>query len=285
VSVVGAVLLALLVVALSAALWLALHHDAVRALGRRIASLPPLRRVAAAAHRHDVPASLARHLGVEQAVALVLVVGLVAVAGLGVVFAYLLDGVLDGDGIAHVDQPVSGWLAAHRDGSLTAVFRAVTQLGGPPGLAVQAGVAAAVAAWAVRSWLPVLLVATAGGGIGLMIAVVKALAGRPRPPRPYTVLIETGWSFPSGHAAGTATIAFCGGWVLTRWAVRAWAARVVMWTVVLLLVGAVGLSRVYLGVHYVSDVLAGWVLGALWAGTVVLVGTWWDAPRRGRRPT
>lgn len=284
-SVVGAVLLIVLVVAVSAALWLALHRGPVRTIGRRVSDLPPLRRFAAVADRHGFPALLARRLGMEQTAALVLVVGLLAVAALAVAFTYLLDSVLEGDGIAHVDQPASQWLAAHRDGPLTSVLRVVTQMGSPQALAVAAGITGAVAAWTARSWLPVLLMATAAGGIGLMIVAVKALAGRPRPPHPYAVLTEAGWSFPSGHAAGTAAIALCSAWVLTRWTLPAWAAQVGAWTVALLLVGAVGLSRIYLGVHYVSDVLAGWVLGALWAGAVVLTGAWWDDTRRARRPT
>ena len=52
-----------------------------------------------------------------------------------------------------------------------------------------------------------------------------------------------------------------------------------VWSIAIGVTGAVGFSRVYLGVHYVSDVLAGWLLGAAWAGTVILVGSWWEATR------
>jgi undecaprenyl-diphosphatase len=48
------------------------------------------------------------------------------------------------------------------------------------------------------------------------------------------------------------------------------------------LAAVIGFSRVYLGVHYVSDVLAGWLLGMTWAGVVMLVGSWWDNARRVR---
>jgi undecaprenyl-diphosphatase len=57
---------------------------------------------------------------------------------------------------------------------------------------------------------------------------------------------------------------------------------VVVWTVAVGVVAVMGFSRVYLGVHYFSDVLAGWLLGAAWAGAVMVIGSWWDNMRRAR---
>ena len=66
-------------------------------------------------------------------------------------------------------------------------------------------------------------------------------------------------------------------WMLTRWVIRSWNGRALVCTAAALLVGMVGFSRVYLGVHYFSDVAAGWLLGAVWAGTVALACGWWEA--------
>jgi undecaprenyl-diphosphatase len=57
---------------------------------------------------------------------------------------------------------------------------------------------------------------------------------------------------------------------------------VTVWALAIGVTFVVGFSRVYLGVHYVSDVLSGWLLGTAWAGTVMLVGSWWDDTQRAR---
>jgi len=70
--------------------------------------------------------------------------------------------------------------------------------------------------------------------------------------------------------------------MLTRWLIASWTGRVIAWTVAIGFAALIGFSRVYLGVHYVSDVVAGWLLGATWAVIVMLVGSWWDNTRRAR---
>jgi len=198
---------------------------------------------------------------------------------LAVVFTYLLDSVLDGEGIAAVDRPVSRWLAGHRDGWLTEVMRVITHAGDPGVLMVLAVAACAGVTWWKRSWLPIAVGVLGAGGIGLMVTAVKLVVGRSRPPLPFAAVTEDGYSFPSGHAAGITVAVLLTAWMLTCWVTRSWNARVLAWTSAVLLIGVVGFSRIYLGVHYLSDVAAGWVLGAVWAGTVELACGWWKAAR------
>ena len=98
------------------------------------------------------------------------------------------------------------------------------------------------------------------------------------------MIVEDGFSFPSGHATGTFTVAVLGAWMTSRWLLRDWAARVALWAIFLGAAGLVGFSRIYLGVHYVSDVVAGALLGAAWAVAVILVGAWWESSRRSAQP-
>jgi undecaprenyl-diphosphatase len=103
--------------------------------------------------------------------------------------------------------------------------------------------------------------------------VVKELVGRPRPALPHPLIHASGWSFPSGHALGSAAL-FASIAVLTASAVgRAWTVAIAV--VVPVVVAA---SRVCLGVHYVSDVGAGLVLG--WAVAAVLALAPTMAPTR-----
>jgi membrane-associated phospholipid phosphatase len=158
----------------------------------------------------------------------------------------------------------------------------VTEVGGAVPLAALAALTCAAVVWRRRSWPPVALALAGVSGVALVIVTAKALVVRDRPHISFAVIAEDGYSFPSGHATGTAAIAFLSAWMLTRWLITSWTGRVIAWTVAIGLAAVIGFSRVYLGVHYVSDVVAGWLLGMTWAGIVMLVGSWWDNTRRAR---
>lgn len=145
-----------------------------------------------------------------------------------------------------------------------------------------------VAAWIVSTVLTVALllqdrrreaVLVAGAmlsGLAVMTAL-KNLFERQRPPLPDRLVEISSFSFPSGHAMMTAILAG----VLVAVVLRDVLVRHVRITLVFLLVLyplAVGLSRVYLGAHWMTDVLAGWAFGALWAAFWILLTRTW--PRR-----
>ncbi len=108
------------------------------------------------------------------------------------------------------------------------------------------------------------------GGAALLNIVLKQLFARPRPDYPQAYLTAPGFSFPSGHAmisiAFYGTIAYLACSYLKRFH-----AKLLVSTGALVISGLIGFSRLYLGVHYISDVLAGWAAGIAWLAVCVLV--------------
>ncbi|AIK86281.1 phospholipid phosphatase [Corynebacterium glutamicum] len=112
--------------------------------------------------------------------------------------------------------------------------------------------------------------ATAPIAVGLANLIshfLKRAFERPRPNTAEHLVVETNFSFPSSHAVGAAACAVAMGYSVNRW----W--KLTLWVIALL----VGLSRLYVGVHWPSDVLAGWAIGAL---TSVVVFTSWNLLQR-----
>jgi membrane-associated phospholipid phosphatase len=197
-----------------------------------------------------------------------LVLGLTAVALTAVGAGTLVNNVTDGDGVALVDHPVARFVAAHRTAALTVVMKAISVLGGPASMTILALGLGLLLAGAWRSWTPLLVLAvTAAGSVGLT-AVFKAVLGRARPPLAQAVVAADGFGFPSGHAAAAAAVCGVAAWLCSV-RIQSWRGRIAVWTVATILAALVGISRVYLGVHWTSDVLGGWAFGILWVAVVV----------------
>ena len=120
-----------------------------------------------------------------------------------------------------------------------------------------------------RTWLPLALLAAAvAGAIGLY-GIVKPLVGRPRPPAAIWIGHYTGAAFPSGHA--TQSAAFYAMLAIVLGAGLSIRGRAILWSAAALVVLIVGASRIYLAAHWLTDVLAGYALGASWVAIVVAV--------------
>lgn len=126
-----------------------------------------------------------------------------------------------------------------------------------------------------RLWLTALATALATFSGGVIVDLVKGLVVRARPDLVPHLVDAHGYSFPSGHATSSAVVYLTLAALAGQVTPDALARRYLL-VVAVLLVGAIGCSRVYLGVHWPSDVLAGWSFGTLWA-----LG-WWSATARAR---
>ena len=198
-----------------------------------------------------------------------LAVGLVLCGLCTVGAAQVYDEVIDVDGVAVLDQPVLDGAMAARNPELTAVVKGYTNLGGPVGMPVLATTVLALLAWRSRSWEPLLLGLATGVGSLAMTVAGKAAVGRARPPLVDAVPpFETSFSFPSGHSLNALALSGIIVYVLVR---RQATARARVLTVVLGTVFALtmGLTRVYLGHHWLTDVLVAWLLALAWLAVVI----------------
>nr|WP_062395956.1 phosphatase PAP2 family protein [Pseudonocardia sp. AL041005-10] len=193
----------------------------------------------------------------------------------GVLIALAWTGVLQGG-----DTETAVGLAADRIPGVTVIALVVTELGNTVGSTAVALVGGAVLA--VRGRVAEgLCLAAVPLVASVVFTVVKRVLDRARPPADLQVMAVANESLPSGHATMVAAA-----WttlVLVLWPVLRSRGRVLLTACAVLWAGAVGFTRIYLGVHWLSDVLAGWTLGAALAFTGVTVLSLVLA-RRTRRP-
>jgi membrane protein DedA with SNARE-associated domain len=195
-------------------------------------------------------------------------------------FGVLLDQVIEGDTQSTIDGPVERFFVEHRDPALTTVMRIITQFGGGIVVASVLGAAAVVAYMRTRSprWAA-FFSATLVGALALD-DVVKFLVGRPRPTSSQLVEVS-GSAFPSGHA--TAAAAMCAALAYTLTRRSGWRRAVWIWAAALVVASLVAVSRVYLGVHWLTDVGGGMVLGVFWVAFTSSGLTLWGEVRHRRR--
>jgi undecaprenyl-diphosphatase len=154
------------------------------------------------------------------------------------------------------DNAVQAWFAAHQNPTVYKAAFALTWAGSPA-VMVLIALVAGVLFYRRRGRGKAGVVVAAPAVGGLVSGTVKVLFGRARPPGG-ALLNERTYSFPSGHAATSAAVIVTLCYVLAR-------ERVISWPVAILIGGAaplvVGLTRLYLNVHWATDVLAGWMVG------------------------
>ena len=175
----------------------------------------------------------------------------------------------DDDPLGPLDRDVAEWVASDLRGWVEWLARPFSWLGGWIGLTAL-GVAAGVLLVRQRAWLDLAFFLTAFLGSQLVVAFLKDWFDRPRPDVGPAVPLPESAAFPSGHAtAGVASLGALA--VLASERLPSRRARTWLWSAVVVGGLVVGLSRVALGVHYVTDVLAGWALGLAWLAACLIV--------------
>jgi membrane-associated phospholipid phosphatase len=194
-------------------------------------------------------------------------VGLASVAGFVALSVQVVSGRL-----SWLDASALGWVDAVRTARLTEVMRAVTHLGDGWTLGLLS-VAACCVLWGSGNRRATVFLLCVSAGAGLLDNGLKLAFARERPDIVLRMVRASGFAFPSGHAmASTAVYAALAHVAIGR--TRAWR-RWAMPMLAVVLVLVVGWSRVYLHVHYASDVLGGWLLGLSWyvlLGQLILGG-------------
>jgi undecaprenyl-diphosphatase len=156
---------------------------------------------------------------------------------------------------------LNNMIASH--GALVWALKAVTVLGSTAVLCIVVGLAVILLAIR-RLWRLALYLLVAGAGALVLNPVLKSLVGRLRPVLAHPIAHGTGSSFPSGHALGS-TVCY-GALLLVFLPAARGRLRTVLIVAVAAIILAVGMSRILLGVHYVSDVVGGWAIGMIWLG-------------------
>lgn len=169
-------------------------------------------------------------------------------------FGSIAEDVVTADTITVVDFEVARWFHAHRNPVLTKFMLFISDIHSVLGIILWSMLTALIFIWK-KDWYWLLGLAVSVGGGMLVNVLVKYAFHRARPSFDEPLLTLMTYSFPSGHTAGS--MLFYG--VLTAYLVchvRFWRWQIPIVTIAVLMVVIVGISRMYLGVHYLSDVLA-----------------------------
>ena len=174
-------------------------------------------------------------------------------------------------GIAGLDQPVLDWAVANRTPTSSHWVTDFTHIGGTVGGPIVALAVVGALVWAWRKWTPVLVMVPGLVGALLITVVGKDVTGRARPPQALAVPpFEVSASFPSGHTLNATVLAGLAVYLLLI-VTRRWWLGILGVVLAIGYAATMGLSRVWLGHHWLTDVVAGWLLGAAWVLGVITV--------------
>jgi membrane-associated phospholipid phosphatase len=212
-----------------------------------------------------------------------LTVGVLLLLGATSLFGVVAGEVLTDDHPTLTDVQVSVWLQAHHWQALIVLLLFITRVHSVAGVSVLT-----IAFWLYlrrqgqRGWLIILPITVFGGM--LLNVLLKSLFHQGRPVFEDPVLAFSGYGFPSGHTmAATCFYGAVAAFVTSR--TRVWSGQVLVLTLAGFMILLVGFSRVYLGAHYLSDVLGAMMEGLAWVALCLTAASTTGRARRDRRGT
>ena len=262
------ILVVLIVAVVVAARAVVRREGAVRTWARAQKERPGVARLLGRFERQL--AYVGRRLRPRAAFGLSVTVGLAGVAVIGWAFGMVVQDVISRKDLAGLDGTVYRYLLDRRDPSLTSASEVVSFFGGTVVLSVLTMAIAALVWWRTRRASDLMLPLLAVAGSWVLVELIKVAIHRPPPPVADMLAGTPGFAFPSGQATRSAacllTVAF-----VAAGALGSWRSKVVAVTAALTLTVLIGLARLTLAVHWLTDVLGGWALGMLWFAVVVVI--------------
>lgn len=220
--------------------------------------------------RHRFPAQISwfeARFSPEGYLGLHLTLGALALLAMAWIFGSIAEDVVTRDPIVLLDQEVADWFHQHGTGAFFRAMSVITFFGSTGWIAFAATLGAALLIWK-RAWYHLLILALAVPGGGLLNVLLKAAFHRERPLLEHPLVVLHSYSFPSGHTMG-ATLLYGVAAVLAFYRVRTWRERILIVAAASCGVFLVGLSRVALGAHFLSDVLGAAAAGLAWLAVCI----------------
>ena len=232
---------------------------------KRIGASPFLRRLS---ERHPRAWSfVARRFAATEYLGLHLTIGLVLSLGALWLFGGISEDIIHHDPLTQFDLMVADAFHRHASPTGVAIAKGVSLIGSPACIAAWGLVVVALFVVRRQYLLFVGWIAALAGG-GLLDVALKQVFHRTRPTWDVPLVTALGWSFPSGHAMGSLVAYGMLAYVLVR-ELHGRRRRLAVIAGATLLILLVGLSRMYLGVHYFSDVIGGYAAGVVWLAACI----------------
>lgn len=232
---------------------------------QRVAGSPAVRRLAK--RYPGVLRFVVRRLTPDGYLGLHLSIGMLVSLGALWLFGGILEDVVEGDPLTRFDIALDQRLHAAATPAGLAVSRFLSDVGSFPSMLVLAVVLTGALLLARRRLFAQVWVAAVVGG-GVLNFGLKEIVRRPRPVFAHPFAVVPSWSFPSGHAMGS-LIAFSMIAYFLFYVVRSATGRALVVAAAAVLILGIGASRLYLGVHYFSDVVGGYAAGVVWVAACI----------------